>query len=97
MANLLSVCIAMMAMENCALGASPGSASRTETTWGRKRRATKLRGEAAHLRLRRDVAGEKEPQEALREGLAALDRGGELILELRDGVAAEPDALLSVQ
>jgi hypothetical protein len=65
---------------------------------GRKRGArTKLRGEAVHLRLRRDVAGEKEPQEALREGLAALDRGGELILELRDGVAAEPDALFSVQ
>lgn len=46
-----------------------------------------------HLRLRRHVASEQQPQEGLRHGLAALDVGGKLLLAVGDGQPAKADAL----
>jgi uncharacterized protein YPO0396 len=54
-------------------------------------------GQGGGLRLGRELAGEEQPEEALRERLRAARRLRQLILQLRDGVAAEADALLRVQ
>lgn len=56
-----------------------------------------LSGQVADLLLRGDLAGEEEPEEALREGLVAAGGLGEDLLALGDGLAAETDTLLGVE
>lgn len=43
------------------------------------------------------LSGEQQPHEALRKGLPAWDGAGQQLLNLRDAVAAEVDALVGVQ
>ena len=95
-ANLLSVCSAMMATENCVMGCVcfGSGASTSKTCWDVRARP-ELRGQTLHLRLRGDVPGEQEPQQALGEGL--VDGGREPFLQVGDGVSTKPDALLRVQ
>mmetsp|Transcript_24868 Transcript_24868/g.46760 ORF Transcript_24868/g.46760 Transcript_24868/m.46760 type:complete len:406 (+) Transcript_24868:283-1500(+) len=59
-------------------------------------------GEAINLGLGGDLRGEEEPEEGLEEGLSVLGtggafEGGEDLLAVGDGVAAEPDSLLGVE
>ncbi len=56
-----------------------------------------LLGQPVDLGLRGHVAGEQEPEETLRQGLGTAGRLGQLLLALRDRVAAEADALVGVE
>jgi hypothetical protein len=56
-----------------------------------------LGGQVADLLLGGDLAGEEEPEETLRKGLAAAGGLGEKVLALGDGLAAEANALLGVE
>ena len=53
--------------------------------------------EAADLLLGGDVAGDQEPEQTLGQRLLTAGRLGQQLLALGDGVAAEPDALVSVE
>eukprot|EP00955_Chlamydomonas_euryale_P109033 365900-Chlamydomonas_euryale.AAC.23 len=50
-----------------------------------------------HLRLRRQLAREQQPQHALGQRLAVWLCSRQFLLQLWDGVAAETDALVGIQ
>lgn len=56
-----------------------------------------LSGQVADLLLRGDLAGEEEPEKALRKRLVAAGSLGEKLLALGDGLATETDTLLGVE
>jgi len=56
-----------------------------------------LSGEGADLGFRRDLASQEKPEETLRKRLLATRGLGKKLLALGDGLAAEADALLSIE
>eukprot|EP00964_Phaeocystis_antarctica_P145643 scaffold111756_cov90-Phaeocystis_antarctica.AAC.1 len=63
------------------------------------RARVELGGQRICLRLGRHLTGQQQPEEALGSGLVALlpRVAGQRLLELRDGEAAEADALLGIE